>query len=101
MEADPEAAYQLALIAQRLRRVDDALGHAAHRGDEAFLGRDVGVEENALQARLSAAAELRLGNHADGEVGAVGGLVAQFPDVQLVEIFAAIMQIPVVVVPMP
>ena len=99
VEADPEAIDQLALITQRLRRVDDSLGHAAHRGDKAFLGRDVGVEENALQARLTAAAELRLGNHADGEVGAVGGLVAQFPDVQIVEIFTAIVQILVVVVP--
>ena len=99
MEADPEAAYQLALIAQRLRRVDDALSHAAHRGDEAFLGGDVGVEENALQARLSAAAELRLGDHADGEVGAVGGFVAQLADMQLVEIFAAVVQIPVVIFP--
>ena len=55
MEADPEAIDQLALITQRLRRVDDSLGHAAHRGDKAFLGRDVGVEENALQAILNAA----------------------------------------------
>ena len=99
VEADPEAVDQLTLVGKRLRRIDDALGHAAHRGDEAFLGRDVGVEEDALQARLAAAAELRLGDHADGKVGAVGRFVAQLADVQAVEIFAAVMQVLVVLFP--
>ena len=99
VEADPEAVDQLTLVGKRLRRIDDALGHTAHRGDEAFLGRDVGVEEDALQARLAAAAELRLGDHADGKIGAVGRFVAQLADVQAVEIFAAVMQVLVVLFP--
>ena len=71
----------------------DALCLAAHGGDEAFLGGDVGVEEDALQAGVSAAFELRFGDHAYGEVGAVAAPIVQFGDAEAVEIGAAVVQI--------
>ena len=82
MEADPETVDELALITQGLGGVDNALGHALHGGDEALLGGDIGVEDNALQAALAAAAEMGLGDHTHGEVGAGGAPVAQLADVQ-------------------
>ena len=96
MEADPEVLDQLALIGQRLRRIHDALGLALHRGDEAFLGGNVGVEENALKAGVAATLELPLGDHADGEVGTVRGVIAQLLDAEAVEVGAAVVQILVV-----
>ena len=96
LEAHPEILDQLAVVAQGLRGVHDALGLAAHRGGEALLAGDVGVEGDALQAGIGAAEEHPLGDHAHGEVGAVVALVVQLPDAQAVEIGAALGQIPVV-----
>ena len=50
VEADPEAVDELRLVGKGLRGVDDALCFPAHRGDEALLGRNVRVKDDALQA---------------------------------------------------
>ena len=99
VEADPETVDELPLIAQGLGGVDDPLGHALHGGDEALLRGDVGIEKDALQAGLAAAAELRLRDHAHGEVRAVGALVAQLPDAQTAEVPAPVMEVLVVGLP--
>ena len=52
-----------------------------------------------MQARLAAAAELRLGDHADTEIRAVGGTVLQLTDAKAVEIVTAGLEILVVCVP--
>ena len=46
-KADREVLDQLAVVGQRLGGVDDALSLAAHRRDEALLGGDIGIEEDA------------------------------------------------------
>ena len=99
VESDPEAVDELTLIAQGLGGVDNALRLAAHGGDKALLRGDIGVEDDALQALFAAAAELGLGDHAHLKIGAVGALVAQLPDVQAVEVGAAVVHILVVGVP--
>ena len=99
VEPDPEVLDELALIAQGLGGVDDALGLAPHGGDEALLRGDIGVKDDAPQALFAAAAELGLGDHAHLKIGAVGALVAQLPDVQAVEIGAALLHVPVVGLP--
>jgi len=99
MEADPEAVDQLALVGQGLGRIDDALGLTAHRGNEALLRGNVRVEIDVLQAHLAAAAELRFGNHADCEIGAVGARVVQGADREPVQVAAALGQILVVLLP--
>ena len=48
VEANPELVDELPLIAQWLGGVDDTLGLAPLGGDEALLGGDIGVEDNAL-----------------------------------------------------
>jgi len=99
VEANPEVVDELALVAQGLGGVNDALGLTLHGRGEALLGGDVGVEEDALEAGLAAAAELPLRNEAHGQVRAVGAPVLQLADVQAVEILAAVMQVLVVGVP--
>ena len=96
VEADPELVDELALIAQWLGGVDDTLGLAPLGGDKALLGGDIGVEDNALQAALAAAAEMGLGDHTHGEVGAGGAPVAQLTDVQAVQVVAAVVDVLVV-----
>ena len=98
-KADGEILDELPLIAQGLAGIDDALGFAPLGRDEAFLGRDVGVEEDALQAGVSAALPLAFGDHTHGQVGAVFGGVVQAADMQAVEISAAVMQVGVVLLP--
>ena len=93
MEANPELVDELPLIAQWLGGVDDTLGLAPLGGDEALLGGDIGVEDNALQAALAAAAEMGLGDHTHGEVGTGGAPVAQLADVQAVQVVAAVVDV--------
>ena len=99
VEADPEAVDELTLIAQGLGGVDNALGHTLHGGDEALLRGDIGIEEDALQAGLAAAAELRLRDHAHGEVRAVGALIAQLSNTQTAEVLAPVVEVLVMGLP--
>ena len=52
-----------------------------------------------MQTRFSAAAELRLVNHANGEIRAVVGGIVQALDVQVIEVAAAVCQILVMLLP--
>ena len=99
VEPDPEFVDQLSLIAQGLGGVDDALRLAPLGGDEALLRGDVGVKDDAPQAALAAAAEMRLRDHAHGEVCAGAALVAQLADVQAVEIVTPVVDVLVVARP--
>ncbi len=96
VESDPELVDELSLIAQGLGGVDDALRLPPHGGDEALLGGDVGVEDDALQALLAAAAEMGLGDHPHGQVCSVAGGIVQGADVQAVQIVAAAVDVLVV-----
>ena len=98
-KADGEILDELPLIRQRLGRIDDALGLAAHRGDEDLLGGDVRVKEDPLQGIFAAALELRLGDHADAEIRAVAAVVLKLGQAQAVEIGAALGKILVVLLP--
>ena len=99
MEANPEAVDKLALVGQGLGGVDHALGPAPLGGDETLLGGDVGVEDDAPEAGLAAAAEMSLGDHAHGKLGAVGAVVMELLYAQAVEIFAAAAQVLIVGLP--
>ena len=99
LEADGEILDELALVRQRLRRIDNALGLAALRRNEALLRGQVGVKIAAADRVLPAAAKLRLGDHADGEVRAVGCMVLQRRDAEAVEVVAARLQVSIVRVP--
>ena len=99
LEADGKVLNELPLIRQRLRRVDDALGLAALWRDEALLRREVGVEVAAADRVLPTAAKLRFGDHADGQVCAVGRAVLERLDAEAVEIITARLQVCVVRVP--
>ena len=99
VEPDPEAVDQLALIAEGLGGIDDALGLAPFGRDEALLTGDVGVKDDALQAGLAAAAEPALRDHAHREVGAGGAGIVQLFNMQAVEIGAAVVEILVMRLP--
>ena len=99
LKADPKTVDQLSLIAQRLGSIYDALRLAAFGRDETLLCGNVGVEADALQTGLSAAAELRLVNHAYRKVCAVAGGIVQLFNAQAVQIVAALVQAAVVVFP--
>ena len=99
LEADGKVLNELSLIRQRLRRIDNALGLAALRRDEALLRGQVGVKIAAADRVLPAAAKLCLGDHADGQVCAVGRAVLERLDAEAVEIITARLQVCVVRVP--
>ena len=77
LKTDPEILDQLALIAQGLGGVDDALRLSLHGGGEALLRGHVGVEGHAADGILAAAAEPALRDQTHGEVRAVGAGVAE------------------------
>ena len=99
LEADGEVFDQLAVVAQGLRGIDDALGLTAFGTDEALLGGQVRIEERTADGVLAAAAEMRFGDHADAQVGAVGGVILQRLDAEAVQVIAAGLEIVVVILP--
>ena len=98
-KANGEILDELSLIGQRLGRIDDALRHAALRGNKDLLRGDVGVKIVAEQGGFPAALEFRILNHAHAEIRAVGAAVFQRFDAERVEIGAAPRKIIVMLLP--
>ena len=91
-KAQPEIFDELAAERERLDRVHGALRTAAHGGGEHLFGGDVGVEILAAHRALFAGDELRLGDEAHAQAGAVGAAVFQRFEVQGVDLVALFAQ---------
>ena len=88
LKAHGEVFDELALIGERLGRIDDALRFPRLGRDEDLLRRDVGVEIAASRGLLAAAHEDGIGDEPHLEVGAVGGTVFERHEPEAVEIVA-------------
>ncbi|MPN34481.1 hypothetical protein SDC9_181975 [bioreactor metagenome] len=88
LEPDGEVFDQRALPGERLGRHQQPLRRAALRRGENLFGRDVGVENAAVQVGFGGARENPVRNQADPEVCAVGGAVFERGQPERIELFA-------------
>ncbi len=93
VEDEIEIFNDLTVIDKGLRGVDDAFRFAFHWGGEAFFAWDIRLIDGAIRSELSATEENHARNEADRQIGAVFAEIMKFPQMHIVEGFAAIFQI--------